>query len=285
VINHQGFVLPSPHSSSIQSASSSLTKLDISANYRLGPKAGMALAAALKTGRLKELDALLLPYCHVGSKGLTALSQALECGYAPRLRILNLEGCQSGGGIGSLAGPMTKAYFNHMEELTLSHNRTTVNDFAVFAQALIDGWCKRLRRLLLNDVDIEVEGARLLAMAFASRSLPQLEDLQLYWNIKTRDEGVMALMEGMKVEGAACGLRALNVSGIILDVVGCSALCSALRQGALPALEELRLGECVMFSCNPLQLLAQAFSAGGGQQLKGLFVKVRQKTGRLIFAS
>eukprot|EP00964_Phaeocystis_antarctica_P072173 scaffold44107_cov61-Phaeocystis_antarctica.AAC.2 len=115
---------------------------------------------------------------------------------------------------------------------------------SALAAALGQGALPRLKRLCLSSAGIGDAG--LVALAPALWRLPALERLWLVSN-PFGDEGIAALVAPPPAgappttTGGLAKLMGLNLSITQVTDAGCAALAAALDNGALPALEDLRL--------------------------------------------
>ena len=203
--------------------------------------AAMARAWGLCCAALADAEVLELG-AHF-SKPLTlahwrTLGMVVGCGSLPRLRVLSIDGSDSGDeGVALLADGLRRDSLPSLRVLALRDAQIGPQGATALAPALTKRALPSLVHLSLNSNQIGDAG--LTALAPALRQLPKLEELYLRTN-EIGDQGLASQL-APPTTGVLPSLQQLHIHHNQITDEGCAALASTLRGGALPALKELVL--------------------------------------------
>ena len=224
-----------------------LNHLDLSDNPEMGEEGAEALGLALEQGALPLLQGLLLFGDKIYGGGI-AIARAMQSGGLAQLEILDLSGAALGTAcVLELSKVLMEGHCPLLEQLGMSDNNVEeegVEALAVALGARARAGCANLCKLHLGGNVVGPRGAEKLAKAVCQDGCgAKLALLELH-SARLGREGICIIAESLK-SGACDGLRELwlddNTEGeedggnAVQDVMG------VLAAGALPALEALGL--------------------------------------------
>jgi len=209
---------------------------------------GLAIARAMASGNLSNLEILDLSGAGLGTACVVELSRTLESGHCPRLEQLGLsDNNVEELGVQCLAlalGVRASAGCSHLEKLHVGGNVVGSGGAQKLAQALRrDGCGSRLSLLELHSARLGGEGIREITEALKAGACGGLRELWLDDNTENgerRDEAVHDIMEVL-ASGALPALQALGLNWTGLGGSGAAALALALTIFPRPNLHRLDL--------------------------------------------
>ncbi|KAG7491227.1 hypothetical protein MATL_G00000780 [Megalops atlanticus] len=240
--------------SALQSATSSLTELDLSKN-KLGESGGKLLSAALMSPNCK-LQTLDLSFCQMGSSGVELLCAGLS--KVPTLRLSNYKLTQKSFEV--LASALQSGT-SPLRELDLSKNKLGESGVKLLSAALMSPNCKlqtldlsfcqmgssgvellcaglsKVSTLRMDQCRFNDESCDLVASALHQSANSQLRELD-FSNNKLGESAVELLCAGLR--SPLCDIQSLRLSGCNLNEKSCETVISAL-QSVTSSLRELDL--------------------------------------------
>ncbi|GAB5033372.1 nlrc3 [Nannochloropsis oceanica] len=224
-----------------------LNHLDLSDNPEMGEEGAQALGLALEHGALPLLQGLLLFGDKIYGGGL-AIARAMQSGGLAQLEILDLSGAALGTAcMLELSKVLTDGHCPLLEQLGMSDNNVEekgVEALAVALGARARAGCAYLCKLHLGGNVVGSRGAEELAKALCQDGCgAKLALLELH-SARLGREGICVIAEALK-SGACDGLRELwlddNTEGEEDGGIAVQDVMAVLAAGALPALEALGL--------------------------------------------
>jgi len=224
-----------------------LNHLDLSDNPEMGEEGAQALGLALEQGALPLLQGLLLFGDKIYGGGL-AIARAMQSGGLAQLEILDLSGAALGTAcVLELSKVLMEGHCPRLEQLGMSDNNVEeegVEALAVALGARATAGCSNLCKLHLGGNVVGPRGAEKLAKALCRDGCgTRLALLELH-SARLGGEGIRVIAEALK-SGACDGLRELwlddNTEGEEDGGEAVQDVMAVLAAGALPALEALGL--------------------------------------------
>ncbi|CAM6094332.1 unnamed protein product [Calypogeia fissa] len=279
-----------------------LRYLDVSGHYTLTDGGNAAIARALKSGRLANLEHLGLPRCNIGDmvdaiqegtitelKGLTLtgrdpieeptpsdVHRLFEAGHMTQIKKLVMKGhtLDSIGTVGLTRALHCNPAIN-LQTLDLSSNTIGVSGSIALARLVEDGNLVLLRNWRFSSCGIDGEQMETIMQGLESGLLCNLEHLDVSWN-KFKDQGALALARVIEA-GHLPELRRLNLGYCEIGTE------FKLRHGILAVLEAL--GEGNMSQLEWLNLLGNQIGHCAATTMANTIVEILEMMPKLRFVN
>ncbi|KAL2632675.1 hypothetical protein R1flu_004154 [Riccia fluitans] len=242
----------------------------------IGDTAMTALCKAFHQRPLPRLEKLLLLYNRLTQKSMWDFARAVGTGNLSSLKVLNLTMNLGFGdpGAKALAKAIESGKLRSLEELIIMNDNIGEQGLIAISDALERGNVSSLRLLRIgnNVADSYLfhnQGAKALAAAVRSNSLPHLEDL-LFRGV-AGEEGIIHLLKALETSNVGA-FQQLDLRVCDLGVRGTKALADMLKAPQFSTLTVLDIQNNVSMGDDGVIELSAALRSGNLKNLKVLYL-------------